>query len=94
LAPRPSHHGGRGRDDLEASVDERPVTIKGKRSHEEQEEKGDYYRREIRRGAFSPTVTLPREVDASKAKATFKDGILEPALPKVAKSKRVAVKVE
>jgi HSP20 family molecular chaperone IbpA len=33
-------------------------------------------------------------VDASKAKGTFKDGILELALPKVAKSKRVAVKVE
>ncbi len=85
---------GVGRDDLDVSVDERSVTIKGKTSHEEKEEKDDYYRSEIRRGAFSRTVTLPREVDASKAKATFKDGILELALPKVAKSKRVAVKVE
>ena len=75
-------------------IAERSVTIKGKRSHEEQEEKGDYYRSEIRLGAFSRTVTLPRDVDASNAKATLKDGILELALPKVAKSKRVAVKVE
>jgi HSP20 family molecular chaperone IbpA len=82
------------KDDLEVSVDESTVTIKGQTSHEEKEEKGDYYRSEIRRGAFSRTIALPREVDASKAKATFKDGILELSLPKVAKSKRVAVKVE
>ena len=85
---------GVGKDDLEVSVDERSVTIKGKRSHEEQEEKGDYYRSEIRRGAFNRAVTLARDVDASKAKATLKSGILEVALPNVAKSKRVAVKVE
>jgi len=82
---------GVGGDDLDVAVDERSVTIKGKTSHEEKEEKGDYYRSEIRRGAFSRTVRLPREVDASNANATFKDGILELALPKVAKSKRVAM---
>jgi len=82
------------KDDLEVSVDESTVTIRGQTSHEEKEEKGDYYRSEIRRGAFSRTIALPREVDASKAKAAFKDGILELTLPKVAKSKRVAVKVD
>jgi HSP20 family protein len=79
---------------LEVSVDERSVTIKGKRSHEEQEEKGDYYRSEIRHGAFNRTVTLPRDVDGSKAKATLKNGILKVAMPTMAKSKRVAVKVD
>lgn len=82
------------KEDLEVSVDESTVTIKGQTSHEEKEEKGDYYRTEIRRGAFSRTIALPREVDASQARAAFKDGILELTLPKVAKSKRVAVKVE
>ena len=85
---------GVGKENLEVSVDERSVTIKGKTSHEEQEEKGDYYRSEIRRGAFNRAVTLPRDVDASKVKATLKSGILAVALPNVAKSKRVAVKVE
>lgn len=82
------------KEDLEVSVDESTVTIKGQTSHEEKEEKGDYYRSEIQRGTFSRTIALPREVDASQAKAAFKDGILELTLPKVAKSKRVAVKVE
>lgn len=85
---------GVAKDDLEVSVDEGTVTIKGKTSQEDKEEKGEYYRSEIRRGAFSRTVALPREVDPTQAKATFKDGILELLLPKVVKSKRVAVKVE
>ncbi len=85
---------GVAREDIEVSVEENTVTIKGKTSHEEKEEKGDFYRCEIRRGAFSRTVALPRGVDGAKARATFKDGILELSLPKLEKSRRVSVKVQ
>lgn len=85
---------GVAKEDIEVSVEQNTVTIRGKTRHEEKEEKGDYYRSEIRRGSFSRTVALPRDVDGSQAKATFKDGMLELTLPKVAKSDRVAVKVE
>ncbi|MCK7580847.1 MAG: Hsp20/alpha crystallin family protein [Chromatiales bacterium] len=80
--------------DLDISVGEDTVTIKGSTRHEEKEEKGDYYRCEIARGAFSRTVALPATVDGTKAKAGFKDGVLELTLPKVEKAKRHAVKVE
>ncbi len=80
--------------DLEVSVTENAVTIKGSTRHEEQEERGDYYRKEISAGSFIRTVALPAEVDGSKAKADFKDGMLELVLPKVEKSKRHTVKVE
>jgi HSP20 family protein len=80
--------------DLDVSVTENSVTIKGSTSHEEKEEKGDFYRCEISRGAYSRTVSLPSYVDADKAKATFKDGILELTLPKVKKSKRRTVEVK
>ena len=82
------------KEDIEVSVDENTVTLRGKTSHEEKEEKGNYYRSEIRRGSFSRTVALPRDVDAGKARASFKDGILELSLPKLNKSKRVSVKVD
>lgn len=82
------------KEDIEVSVDENTVTLRGKTSHEEKEEKGNYYRSEIRRGSFSRTVALPRDVDATRAKASFKDGILELTLPKLNKSKRVSVKVD
>ena len=80
--------------DIDISVGEDTVTIKGSTRHEEKEEKGDYYRCEISRGAFSRTVALPATVDGGKAKGSFKDGVLELTLPKVEKAKRHAVKVE
>jgi HSP20 family protein len=80
--------------DLDISVGEDTVTIKGSTSHEEKEEKGDYYRREISTGAFLRTVALPATVDGSKAKASFKDGMLELTIPKLEKAKRHSIKVD
>lgn len=85
---------GVDKKDIEVTTTDNTVTIKGKTSHEETEEKGDFYRCEISRGAFSRTVALPGEVDGTQAKASFKDGILELTLPKQAKSKRVSVKID
>jgi HSP20 family protein len=39
-------------------------------------------------------VALPSDVDGSKAKASFKDGVLELTLPKVEQSRRHSVKVD
>lgn len=85
---------GVDKKDLEISVSENTVTISGKTSHEEKEEKGNYYRCEVSRGAFTRTVVLPGDVDAEKAKSTLKDGVLELILPKVTKSKRHTIKIE
>lgn len=85
---------GVDKKDLDVSVTENTVTIKGTTSHEEKEEKGDYYRSEISRGAYSRTLTLPSDVEGDKAKASFKDGVLELTLPKMKKAKRRSVKVE
>ena len=84
---------GVDKKDLDISVTNNTVTIKGKTSHEEKEEKGDYYRCEISRGEYARTLSLPAEVDESKAKASFKDGILELTLPKKEKSKRRKIEV-
>lgn len=80
--------------DLDVSVSGNAVTIKGETRREEKEEKGDYHRCEISRGSFSRTVGLPAEVDASQAKASFKDGVLELILPKKAEAKRQTVRIE
>lgn len=85
---------GVDKKDLDVSVTENAVTIKGSTSHEEKEEKGDYYRCEISSGAYSRTLALPSDVEANKAKANFKDGVLELTLPKMKKAKRHAIKVE
>jgi HSP20 family protein len=85
---------GVAKDDIDITVGENTVTIRGETKHEEKEEKADYYRCEISRGSFARTVALPAAVDSDRAKAAFKDGILELNLPKVEKSKRRTIKVE
>lgn len=85
---------GVDKKDLEVSMTENTLTVKGSVSREEKEEKGDYYRCEIARGAFSRTVSLPGDVDGSKASATLKDGVLEISLPKSETAKRRNIKVD
>lgn len=85
---------GVAKDDLEVSMTDDSVTIRASTRHEEQEEKGEYYRRELSRGEFQRVVPLPAAVKGTEAKATFKDGILELVLPKMAPAKRRTVKVE
>lgn len=85
---------GVNKKDIDISVTNNTVTIKGKTSHEEKEEKGDYYRCEISRGSYSRTLSLPADVDEENTKAKVKDGILELTLPKLKKSKRRTIKVE
>jgi len=84
---------GVNKKDLEVSVSDHLLTIKGSTTHEEKEEKGDYYRRECSHGAFSRTIALPDLADISKAKATFENGVLELVMPKTEKSKRQHVTI-
>ena len=85
---------GVAKDDLDVTVTEDSVTLKAHTSHEEKEEKGEYYRREMSYGEYQRTVPLPHTVNGEKARATFNDGVLELTLPKVEKTSRKKVKVE
>jgi len=85
---------GVDKKDLDVSVSTSSVTIKASTRKEQKEEKGDYYRCEIAQGSFARTLALPADVDGDKAKAVFKDGVLELTLPKVAGSRKQSVKVE
>ena len=85
---------GVAKEDLDVTVTNDSVTLKAHTSHEEKEEKGEYYRREMSFGEYQRTVALPHTVDGEKARATFNDGVLELTLPKVEKTSRKKVKVE
>jgi HSP20 family protein len=85
---------GVDKKDLEVTLTEDTLTIKGSTKAEKKEEKGDYYRREVSSGSFSRTIRLPTAVDGDKVTSGFKDGILELTLPKVKKTKRHTIKVE
>lgn len=85
---------GVDKKDIDISVGDDSVIIKGETRKEEKEEKGDYYRCEISHGSFSRTVALPAAVDGAKATASFKDGVLELTLPKLKATKRHKISVK
>jgi HSP20 family protein len=58
------------------------VTISGEKKSEEKTERKDYYRVERSFGSFSRKLHLPVEIQVDKAKATFKEGVLEIRMPK------------
>lgn len=85
---------GVDKKDLDISLANNTVTIKGSSKQEQKEEKGDYYRCEISQGSFSRTLALPADIDTDKAKASFKDGLLELTLPKLKSAQKRSIKVE
>jgi len=85
---------GVDKKDIDVSVTDNTITIKGCTKKETREEKGDYFRSEITQGTFSRTAALPCDVDGKSARANFSDGILELTIPKLEASKRHTVKVE
>ncbi len=85
---------GIDKKDIDISVTENTITIRGKTNKEEKEEKGDYHRCEISSASFSRMITLPSEVDVEGTKAKMTNGVLEITLPKVETKKRHSVEVE
>jgi HSP20 family protein len=85
---------GVDKKDIDISMSDNTVTIKGLTSYEEKIERGNYYRRECSSGSFTRTFALPSEVDCAKAKATFRNGVLELTIPKNEESKRRSIQID
>jgi HSP20 family protein len=81
-------------DDIDISVLGTTLTIKGEKSEDREEKKGNYHLRERHYGAFQRSVNLPSQVNVDKAKAEFKDGVLILTLPKIEAAKPKSIKVK
>jgi len=79
---------------VEISVTEDTLTLKGEAKSEQEEKKRNYYRRELRYGSFVRSIALPSGVQGDKASASYKNGILEIRVPKSERAKPKTVKVE
>lgn len=82
--------------DIDVSVTEDLLTIKGEKKSEREEKDKGYYLSERTFGAFHRAIPLPRGVQSSDAKAEFKKGVLTVTIPKTpeaqSKTKRIEVK--
>lgn len=81
------------KDQLQITVDEDVLTVRGEVRKEHEEKKKNYYRQEIRYGAFQRAVSLPAEVEGAKAKAELKNGALTVTLPKSKQPKAQEIKI-
>ena len=81
-------------EDLEISITDEAVNIKGQRKEELEIRRDNYLCQECYWGSFSRNYSLPIAVDSEKAKAGLKNGILTIVIPKLEKSKRKVIKVK
>ncbi|MCI5149793.1 MAG: Hsp20/alpha crystallin family protein [Candidatus Electrothrix sp. MAN1_4] len=81
------------KDDVEVSIDNRILTIKGEKKNDTTDKK--VHRTECRYGTFIRNFTLPQDVDVDKVEAACKNGVLSLTLTKMeqAKPKQIEVKV-
>ena len=80
--------------DLEVSLSEHALTIKGEKREETEEKKKDFHVHERSYGRMHRTIQLPDGVDLDKAKASFKNGVLKVELPKTEQARTRVRKVE
>jgi len=81
-------------EDIDISVVGETLTLSGERRPEELQEGARYHRQERGYGKFTRSVQLPFPVDVNKVEATFKNGVLQIALPRAEadKPRKIVVK--
>ena len=80
-------------EDVDISVANDVLTIKAEHREQTEDTKREFYRREIRYGAFHRSLSLPVKVDADQAEASFDNGVLALRLPKAASIRPKQIKV-
>jgi HSP20 family protein len=82
--------------DIQVSIQDQVLTVKGERKEEAEEKDERLHRVERSHGAFTRAIRLPVTVDASKVSAAFKNGVLTVTLPKtpLAQGTTIHVKAE
>ncbi len=69
-------------EDVEVSIVENRLRLKGETRAEEEQERGNMYFRERRYGRFERYIDLPPSVNADAAEAEFENGVLTVKLPR------------
>jgi HSP20 family protein len=79
--------------DIDATVTNDSVTIKGDKKEEKEDKDKNYYYMERSYGSFCRVIPLKAEIESDKAQASFKNGILDIKSPKNQSAKAKGTKV-
>lgn len=80
--------------DFSVELQGETLLLRGEKKAEKEEKKENYFYSEFNYGSFSRAIPLPCEVDAAKAKAEYKNGVLHVTLPKAEEQKGRRVKID
>ncbi len=81
-------------EDIDISINNDMVTIRGKREIETTIKEDDYFYQECYWGGFSRSIILPTEITPEKVDASLKNGVLTVKLPKARKTRSISIKVK
>lgn len=88
---------GLERKDIDVALSRKVLTISGEKREAVETKGRNYLRTERSYGSFRRSIPLPSEVDASKAEALFRNGVLTVTIPRTAKAeagKRITIKAK
>lgn len=85
---------GMDQDDVEVTVNDSYLTIKGEKRDSKEEKDDNYIRRERYYGSYLRTIALPETANTEKVKATFKKGVLWVEIPKKEEAVKPSRKIE
>lgn len=82
--------------EINAEVNAGTITITGAHTEKSEKQTAKFYRKELRRGSFTRTITLPQDVDPEKVEAKVEKGVLTLSLLplKPIAAKKIAIKGE
>jgi HSP20 family protein len=81
-------------EDIDISINNDMLTIRGKRHLEKEMDEQDYLFRECYWGTFSRSIILPVEIEADRIEAEMENGVLSVTLPKAKPTKQISIKVK
>ncbi len=81
-------------DELDVSISQEMVSIRGSRKETYEMSEHDYFHKELFWGSFSRTILLPAEVKSEDAIAELKHGLLTIRLPKVDKQRQTKLRIK
>ena len=81
------------KEDIDLSLDGRLLTICGEKKHEKEESGEHYHRVESSFGLYRRTIELPSDVDDSKVRAKYRNGVLKIKLKKTNRAETKKIRI-
>lgn len=85
---------GMNREDIKVTVSDGVLTVSGEKKQEKIDESENRHRVERTYGYFKRSISLAADIDTSKVKATYKDGVLKVTMPKLEEKKTKEIPVQ